>query len=260
MTTAPPVLVDLQAQVGVITLNRPEKFNCISRGLADGLCAGVRSLEANPACRVVLLKANGKNFCTGADLDEVLEARASRASLQTFLSAGHEALIALERSRLPVVAAVHGLCLAGGLELSMACDVVFAASSARFGDQHSRYGLIPGWGGTQRLPRLVGLRRALHLMYSAEWLDAAAARDWGLVNLVVDDDALADRVMVYAQTLATRNPESMAAMKSLARAGLDESLAEGLARESACVVDALRSENVSEGLAAFGARREPKFK
>jgi enoyl-CoA hydratase/carnithine racemase len=107
---------------------------------------------------------------------------------------------------------------------------------------------------------LVGLRRALHLMYSAEWLDAAAAREWGLVNLVVDDDALADRAMVYAQALAKRNPESMAAMKSLARSGLDESLAEGLARESACVVDALRSENVSEGLAAFGARREPKFK
>jgi enoyl-CoA hydratase/carnithine racemase len=200
MTIVPPVLLELQAQVGVITLNRPEKFNCISRGLADGLCAAVRSLEVNPACRVVLLKANGKHFCTGADLDEVLEARASRASLESFLSAGHEALTALERSRLPVVAAVHGLCLAGGLELSMACDVVFAASSARFGDQHSRYGLIPGWGGTQRLPRLVGLRRALHLMYSAEWLDAVAAREWGLVNLVVDDDAaLADRAMAADQ-------------------------------------------------------------
>ncbi len=260
MTAAPPVLVDLQGPIGVITLNRPEKFNCISQGLADGLSAGVRSLETNPACRVILLKANGKHFCTGADLDEVLRARASRASLESFLSAGHDALTALERSRLPVVAAVHGLCLAGGLELSMACDVVFAASSARFGDQHSQYGLIPGWGGTQRLPRLVGLRRALHLMYSAEWLDATAAREWGLVNLVIDDAALADRAMAYAQALAKRNPESMAAMKSLARAGLDETLVEGLARESACVVDALRSENVSKGLAAFGARREPEFK
>ncbi len=260
MTIVPPVLVELQAQVGVITLNRPEKFNCISRGLADGLCAAVRSLEVNPACRVVLLKANGKHFCTGADLDEVLEARTSRASLESFLSAGHEALMALERSRLPVVAAVHGLCLAGGLELSMACDVVFAASSARFGDQHSRYGLIPGWGGTQRLPRLVGLRRALHLMYSAEWLDAVAAREWGLVNLVVDDDAaLADRAMAYAQALATRNPESVAAMKSLARSGLDEALSDGLAHEASCVVDVLRSENVSEGLTAFHARREPRF-
>jgi enoyl-CoA hydratase/carnithine racemase len=91
-------------------------------------------------------------------------------------------------------------------------------------------------------------------------LDAAVAREWGLVNLVVDDDVLTAQAMAYAQALAKHNPESMAAMKSLARAGLDETLAEGLARESACVVDALRSENVSEGLAAFGARREPKFK
>ena len=141
----------------------------------------------------------------------------------------------------------------------MACDVVFAASSARFGDQHAQYGLIPGWGGTQRLPRLVGLRRALHLMYSAEWLDATTARECGLVNIVVEETALAERAMTYAQTLAVRNPQSIAAMKSLARQGLDVPLAEGLARECECVVDALRSENVSEGLAAFQARRVPKF-
>lgn len=259
MADSPPVLTDLQAHVGVVTLNRPDKFNCISRGLADGLSAAVRSLEANPACRVVVLKANGKHFCTGADLDEVLAARATRATLETFITAGHDALANLERSRLPIVAAVHGLCLAGGLELMMACDVVFAASSARFGDQHAQYGLIPGWGGTQRLPRLVGLRRALHLMYSAEWLDAVTAREWGLVNFVVEETVLAERTIAYAHALAARNPQSIAAMKSLARSGLDEPLAEGLARECGCVIDALRTENVSEGLAAFQARRAPKF-
>lgn len=255
----PPVLVELQEQVGVITLNRPDKFNCISRGLADGLRDGVQSLEANPACRAVLIKANGKHFCTGADLDEVLAARVTRATLEAFITAGHDALAGLERSRLPIVAAVHGLCLAGGLELMMACDVVIAASSARFGDQHAQYGLIPGWGGTQRLPRLVGLRRALHLMYSAEWLDAVTAREWGLVNVVVEETALAESVMTYVQVLAARNPQSIAAMKSLARRGLDIPLAEGLARECACVIDALRTQNVTEGLAAFQARRTPKF-
>ncbi|MGE3741400.1 MAG: enoyl-CoA hydratase/isomerase family protein [Geminicoccaceae bacterium] len=259
MAEESPVLTELQANIGVVTLNRPGKFNCISRGLADGLSAAVRSLEANAECRVVVLKANGKHFCTGADLDEVLAARETRATLEAFITAGHDALTALERSRLPIVGAVHGLCLAGGLELMMACDVVFAASSARFGDQHAQYGLIPGWGGTQRLPRLVGLRRALHLMYSAEWLDATTARECGLVNIVVEETALAERAMTYAQTLAVRNPQSIAAMKSLARQGLDVPLAEGLARECECVVDALRSENVSEGLAAFQARRVPKF-
>jgi enoyl-CoA hydratase/carnithine racemase len=259
MAEESPVLTELQGNIGVVTLNRPGKFNCISRGLADGLSAAVRSLEANAQCRVVVLNANGKHFCTGADLDEVLAARETRATLEAFITAGHDALTALEHSRLPIVAVVHGLCLAGGLELMMACDVVVAANSARFGDQHAQYGLIPGWGGTQRLPRMVGLRRALHLMYSAEWLDAVTAREWGLVNLVVEEAALAERAMTYAQTLEARNPQTIAAMKSLARKGLDVPLAEGLARECECVVDALRSENVSEGLAAFQARRIPKF-
>ncbi|HTE80555.1 MAG TPA: enoyl-CoA hydratase/isomerase family protein, partial [Reyranella sp.] len=174
-----PVLVERQGAVGVVTLNRPDKFNCVSRALAEALLATVRDLQADPACRVLLLKANGKNFCTGADLDEVLAARTSREGLRAFLSAGHAALDALEASRLPVVGAVQGLCLAGGLELMMVCDVVFAASSARFGDQHAQYGLVPGWGGTQRLPRLVGLRRAQHLMFSAERLEPAEAKDWG---------------------------------------------------------------------------------
>jgi enoyl-CoA hydratase/carnithine racemase len=255
-----PVLVERQGAVGVVTLNRPDKFNCVSRGLADALLAAVRALEADPACRVLLLKANGRHFCTGADLDEVLAARASRENLRAFLSAGHAALNALEASRLPVVGAIQGFCLAGGLEIAMVCDVVFAAASARFGDQHAQYGLVPGWGGTQRLPRLVGLRRAQHLMFSAEQLEPPEAKDWGLVNFIVEDDALVEQAMAYAQTLATRNPESIAAMKSLAHVGLDETLDNGITQELDRVVNVLRSENVSEGLAAFQARRKPNFK
>jgi enoyl-CoA hydratase/carnithine racemase len=255
-----PILVEREGAVGVVTLNRPDKFNCVSRGLADALLAAVRTLESDPTCRVLLLKANGRHFCTGADLDEVLAARASRESLRTFLGAGHAALNALEASRLPVVGAIQGFCLAGGLEIAMVCDVVFAAASARFGDQHAQYGLVPGWGGTQRLPRLVGLRRAQHLMFSADRLEPAEARDWGLVNFVVEDTALLEQATLYAQTLATRNPESIAAMKSLAHVGLDETLDNGITQELDCVVNALRSDNVSEGLAAFQARRKPVFK
>ena len=255
-----PVLVERDGAVGVVTLNRPDKFNCVSRGLADALLAAVRDLEADPACRVLLLKANGRHFCTGADLDEVLAARASADGLRAFLAAGHAALNALEASRLPVVGAIQGFCLAGGLEIAMVCDVVFAAASARFGDQHAQYGLIPGWGGTQRLPRLVGLRRAQHLMFSADRLEPTEAKDWGLVNFVVEEPVLLEQAMLYAQTLATRNPESIAAMKSLAHIGLDETLDNGLTQELDRVVNALRSDNVSEGLAAFQARRKPAFK
>jgi enoyl-CoA hydratase/carnithine racemase len=255
-----PVLVSKQGAVGIVTLNRPAKFNCISRELAAGLLGAVRQLEADKSVRVLLLKANGKHFCTGADLDQVKAARAKRGTLKDWLGRGHEALYAMEASRLPVVGVVHGLALAGGLELAMACDVVFAGKAARFGDQHAQYGLIPGWGGTQRLPRLVGLRRALDLMYSSAWLTPEQAMDWGLANAVFEDGELQDKAMAYAVQLAKRNPEGIALMKSLSRQGLDGTLRAGIDAELEAVVDGLRSVNVEEGLAAFAERREPVFK
>ncbi len=255
-----PVLVSKEGAVGIATLNRPTKFNCISRELAQGLLDAVRTLEADKSVRVMLLKANGKHFCTGADLDQVKAARATRAGLKDWLGGGHEALYAMEASRLPVIGVVHGLALAGGLELAMACDVLFAGKSAKLGDQHAQYGLIPGWGGTQRLPRLVGLRRALDLMYSGRWLSSEEAMDWGLVNAVYEDGELQDKAMGYASQLAKRNPEGIAAMKSLSRQGLDGTLRAGVAAELESVADGLRSPNVEEGLAAFAERREPVFK
>jgi enoyl-CoA hydratase/carnithine racemase len=256
----PHLLHRTEGAVGVLTLNRPNKFNCVSLELANGLQEAIERFEADRSVRVILLLASGKNFCTGADLDQVLAARRSGEELRRFIGAGHAALRGLEQSRLPVVAAVQGFCLAGGLEITMACDVVFAACSARLGCQHAQYGLVPGWGGTQRLPRLVGLRRALDLMFSARWLDAAEAQDWGLVNAVVDDEALHEQARAYAAMLATRNPDGLALMKSLARASGEESASAGLLREQALVIDALQSANVSEGLAAFQQRRTPVFK
>ncbi|MGE0659779.1 MAG: enoyl-CoA hydratase/isomerase family protein [Reyranellaceae bacterium] len=255
-----PVLVSKEGAVGIATLNRPTKFNCISRELAQGLLDAVRTLETDKSVRVMLLKANGKHFCTGADLDQVKAARATRDGLKDWLGGGHEALYAMEASRLPVIGVVHGLALAGGLELAMACDVVFAGRSAKLGDQHAQYGLIPGWGGTQRLPRLVGLRRALDLMYSGRWLSSEEAMDWGLVNAVHEDGELQDKATAYASQLAKRNPEGIAAMKSLSRQGFDGTLRAGIAAELDSVADGLRSANVEEGLAAFAERREPAFK
>lgn len=255
-----PVLVETRDGVGIVTLNRPHKFNCISRGLADGLHDAIAKLEAERGVRAVVLRGAGQHFCTGADLDEIGEARRDKEALRAFVEQGVRTLTRLERSPLPIVGAVQGYCLAGGLEIMMACDVVFAAESARIGDQHSRYGLIPGWGGTQRLPRLVGLRRALDLMFSGRWLDAEEARQWGLVNYVAEDAKLFDEAFDYAAKLAKKSPDGLAAMKRLARQGVDRPLGEGLRLEVEDVVDGLRSANVDEGLAAFQARREPNFK
>jgi len=254
-----PVLREVRERVGLITLNRPEKFNCLSTPLIEGVEAALDAFEADPEVRVVLILGNGKTFCTGADLDEVLQARRERAQQEAFITAIHRMLRRLEASPLPVVAAVHGLALAGGLELMLACDVVFAGEGARVGDQHARYGLIPGGGGTQRLPRLVGLRRALDLMYSNRWIEAVEAERWGLVNYVVPDSELFDRAADYCRALAGKSRSGLAEMKRLSRQGLEGSLDAGLNLEEHEVIDHLMGDDVSEGLAAFGERREPDF-
>ena len=246
--------------VAVLTLNRPERFNSISLELMESLLGALDTAESDADVRTLVLAATGKHFCTGADLDEVMQQRASRERLAEFIGRGHEVLSRIEASPLPVLAAINGYCLAGGLELMMAADVVLAAADARIGCQHARYGLVPGWGGTQRLPRLVGLRRALDLMYSARWLDAAEAMQWGLVNRVVAPEELRGAVLDEAATLSIRNPEGLATMKKLARRGLELPLPEGLSLERNEAVRVLRSDNVSEGLQAFRERREPRFR
>lgn len=255
-----PVLTEIREGIGIVELNRPDKFNCLSSGIVSGLDAALTAFENDKSVRAILLRGQGKYFCTGADLTEVLVARDDRDELEKFIANGHRTLRRLELSPLPVIVAVHGLCLAGGLELMMSCDIVFAARSAKIGCQHARYGLVPGWGGTQRLPRLVGVRRGLDLMFSGRWLEADEARDWGLVNYVTADEDLMSDAEAYCADLVKKSPDGLAAMKALGREGLDKSLAEGLAFEEHQVVDALLTDNVSEGLAAFQARREPVFR
>lgn len=253
------VQVEIVDRVGVATLNRPDKFNCLSSDVFRALGGALDRFEGDSNVRVILIRAAGKHFCTGADLDEVMAVRQSDPSLRAFIDGGHLVLRRLEQSLLPVVVAQQGLALAGGLELVMAADVVIAAQSAKLGDQHGQYGLVPGWGGTQRLARLVGLRRALHLMFTAKWLTAEEALAWGLINQIVDDAALEVTAIAYAAAIATRNPEGLAAMKSLTRRGLDLSIDDGLALEAAEICSVLQSTNVNEGLDAFQNRRKPVF-
>lgn len=246
--------------VGILELNRPEVFNCLCLAVMEAFDAGMRQFEADPAIRTVLIRSTGKHFCTGADLDEVKGKRNSRDELDHFISYGHSVLRSMETSDLPVVVAVQGLCLAGGLETMMAADIAFSGENARFGDQHAQFGLIPGWGGTQRLARLVGQRRAIDLMYSARWVGADEACAWGLINYVVPDAELHDQAMAYCKTLATRNGEGIAMMKRLTEQGLAGDLDAGLQLEIDEAPKALMSENVTEGLTAFQEKREPAFK
>ncbi|MBX3503904.1 MAG: enoyl-CoA hydratase/isomerase family protein [Parvibaculum sp.] len=258
--TEPHVLTTIRDSIGFIELNRPAKFNCLSSTLIAAIESALDACEGDGSVRAVLIRARGKHFCIGADLDEVLDVRNDKERLARFLAGGHRMMRRLEASRLPVVAQVQGLCLAGGLELAMACDVVIASASAQLGCQHARYGLMPGFGGTQRLARLAGQRRALDLMFSARWLKAGEAQSWGLVNHVVDDGALADAAEAYCTQLAAKNLEGIAAMKRTCREGLDRPFEEALQMEQEVAIAALMSANVTEGLAAFRENREPSFR
>jgi enoyl-CoA hydratase len=257
----PPLLASRDGATGIIELARADKFNCLSLAVLAAMEAAIDAFEQpGSGVRAILVRAQGKHFCTGADLDEVKGLRGDIARLQDFISLGHRVFRRFEASDLPVVAACQGLALAGGTELMLSCDVVFAARDARFGDQHAQFGLIPGWGGTQRFARIAGLRRSLDLLFSARWIDADTALQWGLVNHVVEPARLNELALEYCAQLATRSRAGLASMKRLARQGLEGNLDAGLAMEERFAPGALQDEDVSEGLAAFEARRTPAFK
>ncbi|ALJ20723.1 enoyl-CoA hydratase/isomerase family protein [Microbacterium sp. No. 7] len=255
-----PVTVQRIGAVGVIELSRPEKFNAMTRGAFAAIAAAVDEFEGDDApVRAILVRAQGRHFCTGGDLDEARELSGSPAALDDFLRFVGATLRRLEDSPLPVVAACHGLALAGGLEIALAADVVFAASDARFGDQHAQYGLVAAWGATQRLTQRIGLTRSLDLQFTGRWIDAPTAHAWGLVTYVTAPDALHDEAMAYCATLATRSRPGLAAMKRLSRASQTLGLDEGLRLERESVVEIMQGPDPAEGIAAFRERREPRF-
>jgi len=256
------VVSKIEGHVGLIIINRADKFNCLSMDVHQGLQDALQAHEENPNIRAILLCSEGKHFCTGADLDEVKSTIATddKDALRGFIELGHKTCTNFERTSLPVVGAVQGFCLAGGLEISLGCDLLFAADDAVFGDQHANYGLIPGWGGSQRLPRIIGFRRALDLMMSGRRLKAKEAQEWGMVNYLAPADELRAKALEYCHLLASKSADGLGMMKDLAYSGADLPLEGALKLEENEAVKGLNSDDVKEGLAAFGERREPVFK
>mgnify|MGYP001262149946 CR=1 FL=1 len=249
-----------EGPVGIMQLDRPQKYNCLSMSIFEELEEAVGQFEEQKDVAALMICASGKNFCTGAELDEVETVRAHEDALKQFLHVGHRALDRLEQSPLPVIVAVEGLCLAGGLELMLACDIVIAGQSARFGDQHGQFGLVPGWGGSQRLPKVIGVRRALDLFLSVRWINAGVAEQWGLVNYVVADGEAYSAALQYAAKMADRSADGIARMKHLARVADSEQIQAAKKREIDAATSAVMGEAVSEGLMAFKEKRKPVFR
>ncbi|MBI2162467.1 MAG: enoyl-CoA hydratase/isomerase family protein [Candidatus Rokubacteria bacterium] len=245
--------------IGRAVLNRPAQLNAISPALLEDLDRVCEAVEKDRAVRVVTLTAAGRAFCAGADLKSVKELVPDPKRWSEFMRLWHRVFNRVEALPVPVVAGVHGLALAGGLELVLVADLVVMDATARLGDQHANFGLIAGGGGSQRLPRLVGARRAKELMLLGGWVDAEQALAWGLVNRVVPAGEVSAAVEELARELARKSKGASGTAKRLVAQGLDLSLADGLELELRLAGEHMRSADAAEGLRAFAEKRAPVF-
>ncbi|NEM91099.1 enoyl-CoA hydratase/isomerase family protein [Galbitalea soli] len=253
------VRVELRGDVAWITLNRPEKRNAISAGMQRRLHGVLDELAARDV-RAVVLTGSGSAFCSGADLGANDEEAGVAADFDRFLAEGAAFFRTLSNFPAPVIAAVNGVALAGGLELMLACDFVIAADSARIGDGHARYGLFPGAGASVRLPRRVGAAFAKYLMFTGDLLPATDLVVHGLVQIVVPADLLDSEADRISQLIASRSPRALAAVKTLVNQSEDVPVDSALHAESLAFRIHLNSPDSSEGTAAWREGRQPNFR
>ena len=254
------ISTDRDGMVAVVTIDHPP-VNALSGPLLEELEAELVALDGDEGVRAIVLKGAGERaFVAGADISEFPSLRETApqqngGSARGIQKLGHR----MDAAHTPFVAAIHGFCLGGGLELAMCCDIRVCSEDAQLGQPEIKLGLIPGGGGTQRLPRLVGLGRALLLNLTGDFVDAATAYEWRLVEKVVPREELLDTALGIARTIAARSPVSVGVLRELARTTRDLPLEEGLRREADGFRRCLESEDGAEGVAAFLEKREPEF-
>ncbi len=244
--------------VALVTIDNPP-MNALSAALLEELEAELEELDTDDAVRAIVLRGAGdRAFVAGADIKEfpaLRESASEGGSARGIQQVGRR----MDAARTPFVAAIRGYCLGGGLELAMCCDVRICADDATLGQPEIKLGLIPGGGGTQRLPRLVGHGRAMFLNLTGDFVDAATAHAWGLVEKVVPAAELEDAALAVAGRIASQSPHAVAVLRELARTTRDLPLEEGLRREADGFVRCLRSEDGAEGVAAVIEKRPPEF-
>jgi enoyl-CoA hydratase/carnithine racemase len=244
--------------VATLTLSRPERLNAMGARLTVELKAALDAVEADSATRALVITGAGpRAFCTGADLKE-------RAAMDAAARWAHNRAISdcntqIARMQIPSIAAINGMALGGGCELIAACDFRLAAEGAIFGLPEVGLGIIPGAGGTQRLPRLIGPTRAKELILTARRIDAATALVWGLVGEVHPLDALLPAAHALAALIARQSPRAVAYAKAAIDIGLESSLEQGLRYETAVIGAAIASEDYQIGLEAFAKKEPPAF-
>lgn len=254
------VLVRVDGAVAWLTLNRPRVMNAINLAMLSALEGALTELDADTQVRVLVLTGSGPAFCAGADLKQVRDMLPPAPGAPDFLDRATAVLGKLRDFPKPVIAALNGVTVAGGLELAMCADIVLAATGARIGDAHANYGVFPGAGGASVLPRIVPLNVAMYLLFTGKTLGAAEMRQYGFVNEVHDEDQLIGAAAVLAGEIAARSPAALRRLKAVARHSADKARADALAHEQLMLREHQRSWDMQEGLRAFAAKRAPQFR
>ncbi len=253
------ISVSLEEGIAILKINRPKVLNALNRATLLEIQRALKELEKDPEVRVLIITGEGeKAFVAGADISEMAPMNPKEAL--EFSKLGHETLSLIEEFPSPVIAAVNGYALGGGLELVLACDIILASENARLGLPEVTLGICPGFGGTQRLPRLIGKARAKELIFTGEMIDAKKAYEFGIVNKVVPQDKLLDEAKEIARKIAKNGPLAVRAAKRLVEKGLETSLRSGEAMEIEAWANLFATEDQKEGMKAFLEKRKPEFK
>lgn len=252
------ILLAVENQVATITFNRPKVLNAVNREMMLELNNAVNKCKEDESMKAVILTGAGdKAFVAGADITE--SKGKSPREIMKFMELSHNTLRLMETMEKPVIAAVNGFALGGGVEISMACDVRFASDKARFGQPEILLGLIPGWGGTQRLARLIGIGRAKELIMSGEQITAQRAYEIGLVNRIFPAEQLMEETKKFTQRLAGMPSFAIKMAKYAINYGYDLALDNARNLEIQCVSQCFSTQDLKEGLAAFLEKRKPNF-
>ncbi len=251
------IIVERHGGIGVIKLNRPQALNALNAALVREVGQALDDLEGDTAIGAIVLTGNEKAFAAGADIKEMADKTYMQAYTEDFITQGWERVA---QCRKPVVAAVAGFALGGGCEVAMMCDIVIAADTAKFGQPEINLGTMPGAGGTQRMARFIGKAKAMDLCLTGRMMDATEAERAGLVSRIVPADKLMEEAMAVAERISQLSqPITMMVKESVNRA-FETTLAEGVRFERRLFHSTFATEDQKEGMAAFVAKRKPKFR
>jgi enoyl-CoA hydratase len=252
------ILYQIEAGIATVTFNRPKALNALNNELLGELSHAIETIGENEDVRALILTGAGtKAFVAGADINELAKHNALEAKL--FAKRGHHIISALQKLPIPVIAAVNGYALGGGTEIALACDFIYASETAVFGLPEITLGVIPGFGGTQRLPRLIGPNRAKEMIFTGKMISAAEGEKLGLVNQVCSPQNLLPEVIKTAKLIIKFGKVSLLAAKEVINNGLEVDLAMGCSMEINAFALCMASKDAKEGTAAFLEKRKPKF-